>query len=213
MFCFRFCVNHLTQVTQTGAFWQVDGAMLKEFISKASRCGAFKNWVVLFLQFTNYTLTKWMWLCFEYSSGVCRCSKCYWLWSHSSREWRPFFFFFFQAWFTYWLRHMLAHEQHHSQDVGLELKLHYLWIWNQHFGQFLWSHSTKWWHLYLSHCILFFTWCMYTWIFVCSLGQRWHVLPFTFGKVNMQKPGRDIKLLQRSLSDGTERDVLLKGVR
>ncbi|XP_033957200.1 RCC1 and BTB domain-containing protein 1 isoform X2 [Pseudochaenichthys georgianus] len=43
VFCFRFCVNHLTQVTQTGAFWQVDGAMLKEFISKASRCGAFKN--------------------------------------------------------------------------------------------------------------------------------------------------------------------------
>ncbi|XP_067438721.1 RCC1 and BTB domain-containing protein 1 isoform X1 [Thunnus thynnus] len=42
-FCFRFCVNHLTQVTQTGAFWQVDGAMLKEFISRASRCGAFKN--------------------------------------------------------------------------------------------------------------------------------------------------------------------------
>uniref|UniRef100_A0A3Q4GXL3 Regulator of chromosome condensation (RCC1) and BTB (POZ) domain containing protein 1 n=1 Tax=Neolamprologus brichardi TaxID=32507 RepID=A0A3Q4GXL3_NEOBR len=42
-FCFRFCINHLTQVTQTEAFWQVDGAMLKEFISKASRCGAFKN--------------------------------------------------------------------------------------------------------------------------------------------------------------------------
>lgn len=42
-FCFRFCVNHLTQVTQTGAFWQVDGGMLKEFISRASRCGAFKN--------------------------------------------------------------------------------------------------------------------------------------------------------------------------
>uniref|UniRef100_A0A671VBJ3 Regulator of chromosome condensation (RCC1) and BTB (POZ) domain containing protein 1 n=1 Tax=Sparus aurata TaxID=8175 RepID=A0A671VBJ3_SPAAU len=43
VFCFRFCVNHLTQVTQTGAFWQVDGAMLKEFICRASRCGAFKN--------------------------------------------------------------------------------------------------------------------------------------------------------------------------
>ncbi|KAM4602289.1 RCC1 and BTB domain-containing protein 1 isoform 3-T4 [Polymixia lowei] len=42
-FCFRFCVNHLTQVTQTGAFWQVDGAMLKEFICRASRCGAFRN--------------------------------------------------------------------------------------------------------------------------------------------------------------------------
>ncbi|XP_075873601.1 RCC1 and BTB domain-containing protein 1-like [Nelusetta ayraudi] len=42
-FCFRFCVNHLTQVSQTEAFWLVDGAMLKEFINKAGRCGAFKN--------------------------------------------------------------------------------------------------------------------------------------------------------------------------
>lgn len=42
-FCFRFCVSHMTQVTQTQAFWQSDGAMLKEFISRASRCGAFKN--------------------------------------------------------------------------------------------------------------------------------------------------------------------------
>uniref|UniRef100_A0A7N6A510 BTB domain-containing protein n=1 Tax=Anabas testudineus TaxID=64144 RepID=A0A7N6A510_ANATE len=42
-FCFRFCVNHLTQVTQTGAYWQMDGAVLKEFIIRASRCGAFKN--------------------------------------------------------------------------------------------------------------------------------------------------------------------------
>ncbi|XP_018584674.2 RCC1 and BTB domain-containing protein 1-like isoform X1 [Scleropages formosus] len=42
-FCFKFCVNHLTEVTQTAAFWQMDGNMLKEFISKASRCGAFKN--------------------------------------------------------------------------------------------------------------------------------------------------------------------------
>ncbi|XP_027863673.1 RCC1 and BTB domain-containing protein 1 [Xiphophorus couchianus] len=42
-FCFKFCVNHMTQVTQTTTFWEVDGAMLKEFISRASRCGAFKN--------------------------------------------------------------------------------------------------------------------------------------------------------------------------
>ena len=42
-FCFKFCVNHLTEVTQTAAFWQIDGHMLKEFISRASRCGAFKN--------------------------------------------------------------------------------------------------------------------------------------------------------------------------
>uniref|UniRef100_A0A8C9U008 Regulator of chromosome condensation (RCC1) and BTB (POZ) domain containing protein 1 n=1 Tax=Scleropages formosus TaxID=113540 RepID=A0A8C9U008_SCLFO len=42
-FCFRFCVNHLTEVTQTAAFWQMDGNLLKEFICRASRCGAFKN--------------------------------------------------------------------------------------------------------------------------------------------------------------------------
>ncbi|XP_030635910.1 RCC1 and BTB domain-containing protein 1 isoform X1 [Chanos chanos] len=42
-FCFKFCVNHLTEVTQTTAFWQIDGNMLKEFICRASRCGAFKN--------------------------------------------------------------------------------------------------------------------------------------------------------------------------
>lgn len=42
-FCFRFCINHLTQVTQTNAFWQIDGATLKEFIGKASLHGAFRN--------------------------------------------------------------------------------------------------------------------------------------------------------------------------
>uniref|UniRef100_A0A671MRB4 BTB domain-containing protein n=1 Tax=Sinocyclocheilus anshuiensis TaxID=1608454 RepID=A0A671MRB4_9TELE len=42
-FCFKFCVNHLTEVTQTAAFWQIDGNMLKEFISRAGHCGAFKN--------------------------------------------------------------------------------------------------------------------------------------------------------------------------
>ncbi|XP_041739058.1 RCC1 and BTB domain-containing protein 1 isoform X3 [Coregonus clupeaformis] len=42
-FCFKFCVNHLTEVTQTAAFWQVEGNLLKEFICRASRCGAFKN--------------------------------------------------------------------------------------------------------------------------------------------------------------------------
>lgn len=42
-FCFKFCVNHLTEVTQTAGFWQIDGSLLKEFISKASKCGAFKN--------------------------------------------------------------------------------------------------------------------------------------------------------------------------
>ncbi|XP_013130754.1 RCC1 and BTB domain-containing protein 1 isoform X1 [Oreochromis niloticus] len=42
-FCFKFCVNHLTEVTQTAAFWQIDGNLLKDFICRASRCGAFKN--------------------------------------------------------------------------------------------------------------------------------------------------------------------------
>ncbi|XP_072300865.1 RCC1 and BTB domain-containing protein 1-like isoform X3 [Eucyclogobius newberryi] len=42
-FCFKFCVNHLTEVTQTEAFWQIDGGLLKDFICRVSRCGAFKN--------------------------------------------------------------------------------------------------------------------------------------------------------------------------
>ncbi|XP_058479345.1 RCC1 and BTB domain-containing protein 1-like isoform X1 [Solea solea] len=35
-FCFRFCVKHLAEVTQTDAFWQVDGNLLKSFIRRAS---------------------------------------------------------------------------------------------------------------------------------------------------------------------------------
>uniref|UniRef100_A0A3Q2QQI3 RCC1 and BTB domain containing protein 2 n=1 Tax=Fundulus heteroclitus TaxID=8078 RepID=A0A3Q2QQI3_FUNHE len=42
-FCFKFCVNHLTAVTQTQAFGDMDHDLLKNFISKASRYGAFKN--------------------------------------------------------------------------------------------------------------------------------------------------------------------------
>ncbi|XP_029458726.1 RCC1 and BTB domain-containing protein 2 isoform X2 [Rhinatrema bivittatum] len=42
-FCFRFCINHLTIVTQTQAFAEMDHNLLKNFISKASRVGAFKN--------------------------------------------------------------------------------------------------------------------------------------------------------------------------
>ncbi|XP_060743908.1 RCC1 and BTB domain-containing protein 2 isoform X1 [Tachysurus vachellii] len=42
-FCFKFCVNHLTAVTQTQAFADMDHDLLKDFISKASRYGAFKN--------------------------------------------------------------------------------------------------------------------------------------------------------------------------
>lgn len=43
-FCFKFCVNHLTAVTQTQAFTGMDHDLLKNFINKASRYGAFKNW-------------------------------------------------------------------------------------------------------------------------------------------------------------------------
>lgn len=53
-FCFKFCINHLTDVTQTAAFWQMDGPLLKEFIAKASKCGAFKNW--------NPRLLGWVWV-------------------------------------------------------------------------------------------------------------------------------------------------------
>uniref|UniRef100_A0AAQ4RKY3 RCC1 and BTB domain containing protein 2 n=1 Tax=Gasterosteus aculeatus aculeatus TaxID=481459 RepID=A0AAQ4RKY3_GASAC len=42
-YCFKFCVNHLTAVTQTQAFADMDHDLLKNFISKASRYGAFKN--------------------------------------------------------------------------------------------------------------------------------------------------------------------------
>ncbi|XP_069745812.1 RCC1 and BTB domain-containing protein 1-like isoform X2 [Narcine bancroftii] len=42
-FCFNFCVNHLTAVTNTDAFWQMDGNLLKEVIGKASKCRAFRN--------------------------------------------------------------------------------------------------------------------------------------------------------------------------
>ncbi|XP_061463580.1 RCC1 and BTB domain-containing protein 2 isoform X3 [Rhineura floridana] len=42
-FCFRFCINHLTVVTQTPGFAEMDHDLLKNFISKASRVGAFKN--------------------------------------------------------------------------------------------------------------------------------------------------------------------------
>ncbi|KAM9812971.1 RCC1 and BTB domain-containing protein 2-like [Syngnathus typhle] len=42
-FCFKFCVNHLTRVTQTQAFAEMDHDLLKNFIGKASRHGAFRN--------------------------------------------------------------------------------------------------------------------------------------------------------------------------
>ena len=41
-FCFKFCVNHLTAVTQTEAFNHLDEGTVKEFIQKAAKWGAFK---------------------------------------------------------------------------------------------------------------------------------------------------------------------------
>lgn len=43
-FCFRFCLNHMTAVTQTEAFEKLDEPTLKEFIKKAALNGAFKSW-------------------------------------------------------------------------------------------------------------------------------------------------------------------------
>ncbi|XP_072116892.1 RCC1 and BTB domain-containing protein 2-like isoform X6 [Mobula birostris] len=42
-FCFKFCVNHLTAVTQTQGFADMDHEFLKDFISKAGKHGAFRN--------------------------------------------------------------------------------------------------------------------------------------------------------------------------
>ncbi|XP_053563999.1 RCC1 and BTB domain-containing protein 2 isoform X2 [Bombina bombina] len=42
-FCFRFCINHMTVITQTDAFAEMDSDLLKNFINKASKAGAFKN--------------------------------------------------------------------------------------------------------------------------------------------------------------------------
>lgn len=41
-FCFKFCINHLTAVTQTKAFNHLDEGTVKEFIKKAGKYGAFK---------------------------------------------------------------------------------------------------------------------------------------------------------------------------
>lgn len=42
-FCFRFALNHMTAVTQTEAFSQLEECILKEFIRKAALSGAFRN--------------------------------------------------------------------------------------------------------------------------------------------------------------------------
>nr|XP_006817818.1 PREDICTED: RCC1 and BTB domain-containing protein 1-like [Saccoglossus kowalevskii] len=42
-FCFQFAMNHMTAVTQTDAFAKLDEYTLKNFITKAAVCGAFKS--------------------------------------------------------------------------------------------------------------------------------------------------------------------------
>ena len=42
-FCFKFCLNHMTDVTQTEAFVKLDDETCKAFIAKAARSGAFKS--------------------------------------------------------------------------------------------------------------------------------------------------------------------------
>eukprot|EP00095_Tigriopus_kingsejongensis_P000582 maker-scaffold372_size192401-snap-gene-0.50 protein:Tk00582 transcript:maker-scaffold372_size192401-snap-gene-0.50-mRNA-1 annotation:"rcc1 and btb domain-containing protein 1" len=42
-FCFRFSLNHMTAVVQTDSFEQMEERVLKEFISKSARHGAFKS--------------------------------------------------------------------------------------------------------------------------------------------------------------------------
>ena len=42
-FCFKFCLNHMTAVTQTEAFQKLDDDLCKSFIGKAARNGAFKS--------------------------------------------------------------------------------------------------------------------------------------------------------------------------
>ncbi|XP_032831091.1 RCC1 and BTB domain-containing protein 1 isoform X1 [Petromyzon marinus] len=41
-FCFRFCLNHLTAITQTKAFERLEEPLIKDFIIRAGRAGAFK---------------------------------------------------------------------------------------------------------------------------------------------------------------------------
>ena len=42
-FCFRFCRNHLTIITQISGFEEMNQDLLNNFISKASIVEAFKN--------------------------------------------------------------------------------------------------------------------------------------------------------------------------
>lgn len=41
-FCFRFALNHMTEVAQTEAFMALDELTVKNFIQRAAQHGAFK---------------------------------------------------------------------------------------------------------------------------------------------------------------------------
>ncbi len=47
-FCFRFCLNHMTAVTQTEAFAKLDESTVKDFITKAAKNGAFRSWMLMY---------------------------------------------------------------------------------------------------------------------------------------------------------------------
>jgi len=42
-FCFQFIINHLTAVTQTESFKELDGETIKKLVIQASKAGAFKK--------------------------------------------------------------------------------------------------------------------------------------------------------------------------
>lgn len=182
VFCFRFCVNHLTQVTQTGAFWQVDGAMLKEFICRASRCGAFKNWA-LFPSFCSLRTR-----CRIFADHIPeRKNTEALLWSVD--------FYIYRG--TCWHVSSVVHKM-----LDWKLKMHHL-IWIQHFGPFPRSRLTKSWRLYSVklHGNLYMLY-VYLNFFVCFLGQRTHVLIYphlTYEKVTMGDTDPVQRLVQRTV--------------
>lgn len=159
VFCFRFCVNHLTQVTQTGAFWQVDGAMLKEFICRASRCGAFKNWA-LFLSFCSLRTR-----CRIFADHIPERKKTEaLLWSVD--------FYIYRG--TCW---------HVSSVVHKMLDWNWRCIISSEFSTLAHSRGVAWQShgaFILSNCIVIFTCCMFTWIFLfvfsASARMFWSIL-------------------------------------
>ena len=42
--CYRFAMNHLTQVVQSETFNQIDGSIAKVIIQKVAQLGAFRTW-------------------------------------------------------------------------------------------------------------------------------------------------------------------------